>query len=153
MIMNKRIGFGIVIILLLLAQCKKRENPVNSEPIPIVPVNKTINLAIRGNFLFVPGTFFYETGGNKGLLVVHDFDDIIRVFDRTCSHQPSNACAMVTVDSSALQMRCGVYEPSGFINCCGSLFNFSGMPTRTPAIFPLLQYRTSRTGDLLSVYN
>lgn len=146
---NKLIILGMVFIFF---SCKKGEN-VNTDPIPEVPVGITINLALKTPFLDIPGSFFYETAGFKGLVVVHDFDGTIKVFDRTCSFEPQSNCNFLHVDTISLQFKCGDYDSTGFVKCCDSRFDFSGFAVRAPAIFPLKQYRTSRSGNLLSVVN
>lgn len=138
-------------LFLILFSCKKGE--VNSDPIPEVPVSITINLALQTPFLDIPGSFFYESAGFKGLVVVHDFDGAIKVFDRTCSFQPRSNCNMLHVDTASLQLRCGNYDSTGFVKCCNSRFDFSGFVAHEPAVFPIKQYRTSRTGNLLNVVN
>lgn len=142
----------IVVCASVLFACNRDKN-VNSDPIPEIPVNTTINLAIKAPFLDVPGSFFYETGGFRGLAVIHDFDGAIRVFDRTCSFQPQSSCNRLYVDTLSLQFKCGNYDSLGFTTCCESRFDFSGFVQRQPAVFPLKQYRTSRSGNLLNVVN
>ncbi len=149
MIMNKII---LIYLILIITSCKKDQN-VNNDPIPIIPVNTTINLAIHGDFTLIPGSFFYENGGNKGFVVVHDFDGQIRVFDRTCSYQPHNDCSFLSVDSTTLLLKCGLRDSGKYIECCESKFNFLGQVLKGPATFPIYQYRTSISGSFLNVFN
>jgi len=110
-------------------------------------------LALKAPFLDIPGSFFYEPGGYHGLAVIHDFDGTIRVFERTCSYQPLSTCNMLFVDTLTLQMKCGNYDSGVFTNCCESRFDFGGFVVKTPAQFPLKQYRSSLAGNFLSVVN
>ena len=140
-----------LLVLFLFLGCKYQN--VNPEPIPQVPVNVSINLALKAPFLDVPGSFFYENGGNKGLVVVNDFDGQIKVFERTCSFEPLNQCSQLHVDSVTLQFKCGSYINGNYTSCCESRFDFSGFVVKAPAQFPLLQYRSTRNGNFLNVFN
>ena len=151
MTMKHRIGY-IVLLILCFPQCRRDKN-TNLDPIPEVPVNTTINLALKAPFLDIPGSFFYEPGGYHGLLVVHDFDGSIRVFDRTCSYQPLTACNKLFVDTLTLQLKCGNYDSIQFKTCCDSRFDFGGFVVKTPAQFPIKQYRSSLSGSFLTVVN
>jgi hypothetical protein len=151
--MSIKSSFWLIVIgVTTLFGCNRDKN-VNPDPIPEIPVNTTINLALHAPFLDIPGSFFYEQGGFKGLAVIHDFDGTFRVFDRTCSYQPQSTCNLLHVDTLTLQFKCGDYDSSGFVQCCASRFDFSGFAQRQPAVFPIKQYRTSRAGNLLNVVN
>ena len=148
--MSKQIVFLILFFAVVLA-C--RERPVNPDPIPQVPVNVTINLALKAPFLDIPGSFFYNQGGSRGLVIVHDFDGSIRAFERTCSFQPTQSCSQLQIDTPTLQFKCGTFSSDTFSTCCKSRFDLSGFVVKPPAQFPLLQYRTSRNGNILNVFN
>jgi len=151
--MNKNAHIAIFFSLLAPLGCRKKTQNINTDPIPYVQVNSSINLAIKGSFTMIPGSFFYDVGGYRGLVVVHDFDGNIRVFDRACSYQPSNDCSILEIDSNTIQLRCGSYENGNFKACCESKFNLFGFPVKDPATFPLREYRTSRSGNILNVFN
>jgi Rieske Fe-S protein len=143
--------FGLIIIALTISACKRDQ--VNPNPIPQGPVNISINLALKTPFLAIPGSFFYENGGTRGIAIIHDFDGSIRAFERTCSHEPLETCSTLFIDTATLQFKCGEFANNQFINCCESRFDFSGFAVKAPAQFPLLQYRTSRNGNILNVFN
>jgi len=64
-------------------------------------------------------------------------------FERNCSYQPNDASALIEVAASALSMQ---------DNSCGSTFEFiEGTPTAGPARNPLRKYRTSLSGDFLTI--
>lgn len=151
MIMMRKF-FILTVFVIAMIQCR-RDNNTNLDPIPEVPVNTTINLALKAPFLDIPGSFFYEPGGFHGLVVVHDFDGTIRVFDRTCSFQPLTACNKLFVDTLTLQFKCGDYDSIQFNTCCDSRFDFGGFVVKTPAQFPIKQYRSSLAGNFLTVVN
>lgn len=144
--------FLISCLILILFACDREKN-INSDPIPEIPLNITINLAIKAPFLNIPGSFFYEQGGYNGLVVVNDFDGEIKVYDRACSFEPRTGCSKLWVDTLSLQFRCGNYDSFKFVTCCTSKFDFNGNVVNQPAVWPLKKYRTSRSGSLLNIFN
>jgi hypothetical protein len=82
-------------------------------------------------------------GGTQGIIIYRVNASTFVAYERNCSYQPNNACALVEVDPSRLFMK----DP-----CCGSSFSFtSGSPTGGPAWRPLLQYQTSLVNSDLSI--
>jgi hypothetical protein len=139
-VMIKNIIFCSTFLLILSCE------PVNEvSGIPNVAVSVELNLNDIDNAnLKQIGGFVYAQGGVKGLVVIHESKDTYRVFDRNCTFQPSDACAIVEMHSSGF-----------FLNddCCGSTFDLSGFATGAPAEFPLKEYRTSLGGDILFIFN
>jgi len=149
--MNKHILFSTIALLTILS-CNK--NTVNNDPIADVPVNITINMALPSyTHLLDPGTFVFENGGIKGVVVVHHTDDQFYAFDRSCSFQPSNACSRVEVDSTVLVFRCGESKAGGFQKCCDSRFFMNGQVLDGPATFGLKHYQVIKSGNLLNIKN
>jgi len=83
-------------------------------------------------------------GGLRGIILRKStFANDYTAYERNCSYQPNDACALVEVAPSGLSMQ----DP-----CCGSSFDFSqGNPTGGPARSPLRRYRTSLSGDILTI--
>lgn len=149
--MNKYILTSIFLFVVLFA-CRK--GSINNDPIQNVPVNITINMALPSyNHLLNPGSFVYEPGGVKGVVVVHHTDDAYYAFDRNCSFQPNNACSKIEVDSSVLIFRCGETTDSGFVKCCNSRFFMDGQVLDGSASFGLKHYQVIKTGNLLNIKN
>lgn len=147
MIMRNSLFFAICIFF----SCNK--NNV-TESIPTAPVNLTIDLNLPSNqHLTVVGGFGYYTGGVKGVLVIHDYDDNWYAFERTCAYQPMNECSNIWVDSQSLQLKCGTYLGNTFNPCCDSRFLFNGFPTAGPAKGRLAQYKIQKNSNLLLIYN
>jgi hypothetical protein len=59
-------------------------------------------------------------------------------FERNCTFRPYEACSTVDVHLSGLYMEDA---------CCGSTFNFAGIPTSPPAITPLRRYDIADGGN------
>ncbi|MCB9262252.1 MAG: hypothetical protein H6607_07755 [Flavobacteriales bacterium] len=122
--------------------------------IPDVPVNITLNLDLPSNMhLNNLGGFSLLTGGHRGIFLVHHFDDAFYAVERTCTYIPDSACAVIQVDTSNIQLRCGTYNTQGYDQCCQSLFSYDGSLLQGPAQYSLKRYNVSRNGNLLSIYN
>jgi hypothetical protein len=146
----KKFIFGLLTIVMFV-QCGNKNK---DDEIPLVPVNIYIDLNLNSsaplNFL---GGFIYVTGGNKGIIVVHNFDDNYLAIERTCSYHPYDACNLITVDSSGIQYRCGKYGVGAFETCCGSAFMLDGFVSKGPATRPLKTYSVLKSANQLHVYN
>ena len=142
----------LILGLAVFASCQK--NNINNDPIADVPVNITINMALPSySHLLNEGTFVYESGGVKGVVVVHYQNDEFYAFDRACSFQPSTSCAKIEVDSAFMVFRCGATQTSGFEKCCDSKFFMNGQVLNGPATFGLKQYQVIKNGTELSIKN
>lgn len=140
-----------VVFLLFHNSCRK--NGV-TENIPTGPVSLTIDLNLPSNMhLTTVGNFSYFQGGVRGVIVVHDFDDVFYAFERTCAHEPLNECSKIWMDSTDLQMKCGSYTGNSFSACCESRFSYNGFPAKGPAKGRLAQYKIQKNSNLLYVYN
>ncbi len=133
----------IILISFFILSCQ--ENQGDLPEIPDVPVREQINLNdVRFNALRNDNGTAYLPGGVRGIVVIRVSEGIYRAFDRNCTYQATNECAIVDVD------------PSGFAlvdSCCGSQFSFEGVPVGGPATFPLKPYRTEVQGDILFISN
>lgn len=148
--MNKLLT--IIVVTLLVNSCKS--NNVNPEPIANVPVSITINMALPSySHLLDQGSFVFEPGGVKGVVIVHYTDDNYYAFDRCCSYQPSASCAKLEVDTSFKVFRCGESKITGFQKCCDSRFFMNGDVINGPATFGLKRYLVEKSGNLLNIKN
>lgn len=132
---------GCLLIMGLLG-CERQQV---TDPVPYVFVQKLIDL---NNTSYQPlrfdRGFVYETGGVRGLIIYRRAANAFIAFDRVCTHHPSNSCGVVEVEPTGFFMRCP---------CCRSAFDFEGNPINGPANFPMVRYRTSLSGSLLSINN
>jgi nitrite reductase/ring-hydroxylating ferredoxin subunit len=94
-----------------------------------------------------PQGFVYIPEGNKGIVVFHLPQGGYMAYDRTCSYNPNDACAAVSVDRNYAGLRCGSYAndtTNTFTQCCASKFDLnSGVALEKPASKPLKAYFTS----------
>ncbi len=132
----------ILLLPLLFFSCKKD----NNSNIPLVAVDITINvnnpayISIQG-----PGGWVYINGGSRGIIIYRVSNDAFKAYDRHCTFDSSNSCALVSVE---------VNNITGVDDCCGSKFLLTdGSVTQGPANLPLKQYTTSFDGSVLRIYN
>ncbi len=138
-------------VLSLFTQCGNKNK---DDEIPAVPVNIYIDLNVNSSApLNFAGGYIYVTGGNKGIIVFHNFDDNYLAIERTCSYHPYDACNLITVDSNGIIFKCGKYNASAFEVCCGSQFSIEGYVNKGPATRPLRTYTVSKSANQLHVYN
>ncbi len=117
--------------------------------IPYVRVNFTINPAsIEYGELNIPGNWVYVTGGYKGIIIYHLYENQYMAFERCCTFDPELECARVEVIDGGL---------IAIDSCCMSQFVLTdGSPLEnSKAKLPLKQYNTYLDGatGLLHVYN
>lgn len=145
--MNRTLFFiAIVSLALTLQQCKKSTD--TNDFFNPVQVKTQLNLNLPQYItLFNPQGFVYLPEGNKGIVVYHLPQGGYVAYDRTCSYNPKDACATVTVDRNYSSLRCGKYAndtTSIFTPCCASRFDLNtGIALEKPAQVPLKQYYTS----------
>jgi Rieske Fe-S protein len=136
-------------VLPFLQYCKK-ENVVDNTTdfFPPVQVRTQLNLNLpQYLILSQPQGFVYLPEGNKGIIVYHLPQGGYVAYDRTCSYNPKDSCAQVTLDRNYTGLRCGKYANDTsltFNACCASQFELtSGTPIQRPARIPLKSYFTS----------
>jgi len=122
--------------------------------IPEVVVNETINTSLPQYFhLQNMGEFIYLEGGNRGIFLVHNYDDAYYAIERTCTYNSDLACSKIFVDSTSLQLKCGEEKDTGFVECCESRFMFDSRLLQGPARCNLKTYRINASGTTLFINN
>jgi hypothetical protein len=131
-----------LVLTLLIESCSP--DPVD-DPIPsdiFNPVTLNLNLPAYSALYTNGGWLYYDDVGVRGVIIYRESAATYRVFERTCSYQPNNACATVDVHQSQLFL----HDP-----CCSSTFDFSGNATGGPAWRPLLEYVSVLNGSDLTI--
>ena len=150
----KRAIFILSLGLLLIHSSCGDDNTNQQSFIPDVPVSITINTDLPSYYhLKNLGGFEYLDGGYRGVLLIHNFDDLYYAIERTCSFESDKECAHIFVDSMNFQLMCGQYVDTGFVECCASKFTFDGNVLEPPAQLPLKLYRVTPNGGLLTISN
>ena len=153
LIMKIFLPFLIAVFAFAFFSCK--DNSLNSNNfIPSGPVSLVINTDLPEYYkLKTPGTYVYQPGGNRGVIVIHNFDDNYVAIERTCSLEPDKACSKIYLDSMALTLRCGTFNLNKWEPCCESRFMYSGQVSQGPAQYPLRNYNTTVNGAVITVRN
>lgn len=128
---------------LALAACNSTND--SAEPqIPLAAFNTSLNLIDQQNSsLRFDNGAVYHTGGVRGLIVVRQNAGTYLAFDRNCPYQPLDTCARLRIEPQVY-----LYDP-----CCKSQFTLQGQLLSGPATRPLRQYRTSLSGNILTITN
>lgn len=120
--------------------------------IPDGPVSLVINTDLPEYYkLKTPGNYIYAPGGNRGVIVMHNFDDTYIALERTCSFEPDRACSKIYVDSSRATLRCGNFYLNRWDSCCDSRFLYSGQVSQGSAQYNLRTYYTQVSGSVITV--
>ncbi|MBL4594365.1 MAG: hypothetical protein JKX68_11210 [Flavobacteriales bacterium] len=132
----------ILLIPYLFLSCSKDDNNY----IPLVNVNIIIHTNDPAFInLTVPGGWTYVNGGSRGIIIFRVSNDKFNAYDRHCTYDTGNSCALVSVD---------VNNITALDDCCGSKFLLTdGSVTKSPATLPLKQYNTSFDGQVLRIFN
>ncbi|WP_143437072.1 Rieske (2Fe-2S) protein [Hymenobacter mucosus] len=134
---------GVAMAGLGLAACDSTNNAAEPQ-IPLTAFNTVLDLSNQqnSNLRFDNGAIYYP-GGVRGLIVVRQSAGNYLAFERNCPYQPLDTCARVKIEPQVY-----LYDP-----CCKSQFTLQGQLISGPAIRPLRQYRTSLSGNLLTITN
>ncbi len=132
----------VCFIIIFSLGCKEEEN----NNIPLVEVNFIVNIN-DPDYLALKniGGAIEVSGGSRGIILYRLTTDIIKAYDRHCTFEPSNTCALVSLDINNI---------TASDLCCSSAFILTdGTVTTPPAITPLKQYNTLFDGTFLTVSN
>lgn len=140
--MNKT-PYILLIALFAILSCNKDGNDI----IPLVNVNLNLNISDPQFIDLNPvGGWIYLNAGSRGIIVYKTSNTEFKAYDRHCTYEPANTCALVSVE---------VNNITGLDDCCGSRFILAsdGVVSNGPANLPLKQYRTSFDGSVLRIFN
>ena len=147
MITTSRRWFGAVIFAAVcLLQTSSCNPDLTDDPIPYLSfgtVYVNLNLPEYAALKTDGGFKYYDDAGVRGLIIYRQNVSTYIAYERNCSYQPNEACAIVNVHVSRLFME----DP-----CCASAFDFNtGLPTSGIAWRPLRKYFTSLSGSDLTI--
>lgn len=138
--------FTTLFFLILFFSCKKKDTPINQyENIPNVNVNLYLQLDQPAYFnLTAIGGYVYLEGGSKGI-IVYRTADAYKAYERHSPHRSSEACSIVSVDSS------NVYAVEGCDNI--QYYLIDGTVATGNSTIPLLQYEARESQGSLHISN
>lgn len=116
------------------------------EIIPYVRVDRNLHLLSPPLVYLGDGMSTLIEGGVNGIIVYRAADLNYQAYDRTCTLWPVHNAAVIP--DSTFE---GVFECPE----CGSQYLLlnEGQVSHGPAVYPLVRYNTSITGDYLHIYN
>lgn len=141
--MKKLFAF-VSIFFLLFTSCSKEDWNSRNPYLPDYAVNVQLNtnlplynkLEYAGNAVYVGGY------GINGFIVINTGTSV-RAFEATCANHGISGCSKLTLNG--VEAKCGCSD--------GLIYNlFLGLAT-TDAQFPLKEYRVSKNGNILTIYN
>ena len=134
-------SFFVLVFVLISTQCKKDKDEIPNAYVDFY-INVTSTQYIELNNI---GGYAYLIGGVRGIIVYRRSVDEFMAYERNCSYQPYNTCAIVEVDNSAV---------IAVDSCCGSRFLLlDGSIVNGPATKMLKHYETSFDGTNLHIFN
>lgn len=146
------VALGMLGVLALINCKDDASNPNNY--IPSGPVSLVLNTDLPEYYnLKSVGNYIYQPGGNRGVIVIHNFDDTYVAIERTCSYEPDKTCSKIYVDSTNLTLRCGLFNLNKWEPCCVSRFLYNGQVSQGPAQYPLRNYSVAVNGSVITVRN
>ena len=133
---------AFILFLFSFFACTDEEN----NNIPFAEVNFQIPLNDPAlNNLQTVGGWEMIAGGSRGIILYRLSTTEIKAYDRHCTFQPWNTCALVSVDANNFTAT----DP-----CCGSSFLLrNGDVSNPPASIPLKQYNAFVDGNQLFITN
>lgn len=132
----------LIIGLLTFLSCQKEDGYIQD-----IVVNRNLylsepeysDLQAVGNYMFI------NNEGVKGLIVYHKSFSTYKVYDRSCTYQPSLANAKIDSINASIAI----------CSQCNSMFlmDEDGISIKAPALLPLKEYSNTLSGDVLHIYN
>jgi len=151
----KKLFFIVSLLTFLFNSSCKPDDPYDGDCfIPSPSVNITINMDLPSYFnLQNIGEYLEVNQGNRGIYIIHNYDDVFYAIERTCPHQSEKECAQVIYDETNLQLVCGQQKDNVFEPCCGSIYGLNSLYLSGSARCNLKTYRLSRQGNTLYISN
>jgi len=146
---------SLFILFCFLSPSCKDENPYTGDCfVPDANVNMTINMELPEYYnLRNLGEYIVINQGNKGIYLIHNYDDLYYAVERTCTYESERECSQIHIDPKTLQLRCGTESDTAFITCCASTFSFNSSLLTGPARCNLKTYKVSQNGNSLYIRN
>ena len=152
--MRKGSFIAVLVLFSVFWGCKTTDPYTGDCFIPEVPVNFTINMDLPEYYHMQSlGEYMLLDGGNRGIFLVHNYDDLYYAIERTCTYQSEQECSTIHLDELTLQLQCGTPSDTGFVECCSSRFMLDSRRVEGPARCDLKLYRVNQSGNTLYINN
>lgn len=144
--------FVYLFLLLSLVSCKNDDesNINNNNPFltpPIVDVTLNLNLPQYNPLKFPGNTVIINNRGIKGIVVYNLNNSLYTAFDLTDPNHIPNACSRMEV--VGVVATCPCEDENG----SNSYDLVTGQHQNNENAYPMLQYRISREGDVITIRN
>ena len=139
----------VLLLSIMLFSCNKSDdnnNNTNNPFLNVPPVNLSLNLSLpEYNPLKFPGNSVIITSqGIKGIVVYSVNESFYTAFDLTDPNHAPNACSKMNITGIEASCECGddnIYDI------------LTGQHLNDQSLYPMLQYRAERNGDVINVFN
>src|SRR4051812_36182646 len=91
--------FCLVVIVSVYGCKKDKNNSTSTVPIAAVDFNLYVNNPSYVSLNTVGG-WVYVTGGVRGIIIYRSTSTEFKAYERNCTYQSGNACALVSVDAT-----------------------------------------------------
>ena len=152
--MKGRTGIFLLLLPFILSYCSCKKNEMGPNPVPYKSVYTVIDITVpQYANLQSPGIPVSLPGGNKGIIVVQDFDGTFYAFDRTCPYHINSPCGIINASIDGINFVCGSYSGKTFNACCSSTYRFNGTWSNGPTTYNLKAYQVTQSGSVLTITN
>ncbi len=143
--MQKYYSFFLFIILINIFSCSK-ENYNTNPYLETFPFEKNINLnlPLYDNLRFSGGSIIINNIGIKGV-ILFNLNDQIMAWEASCPNQYPSDCSKMEIEGLQSECKCNGYKYS---LATGQILN-----ANLEKSYPMLSYRTLRSGSSVKIYN
>ncbi|UOK42880.1 MULTISPECIES: hypothetical protein [Flavobacterium] len=139
----KRYFSLILLTVITFIGCQKDDGPNNNNPyLPNYTVNLQVNMNLPANSqLLVPGNGVYIPGNGVRGIIVFNAGSVYNAFDAACPNQSLSSCSTMTIEGTNAVCSCDQKKYNLFLGLADD------------AQYPMKQYRTSFSNNVIHVYN
>jgi nitrite reductase/ring-hydroxylating ferredoxin subunit len=136
----------VLLFVALFLACNSDSFNNHNPYIPNFPFQTQIDMALPAySQLQFPSNAVYYNDGNSGVrgLIIFNTGSSYNAFDAACPNQDLGSCSTMSIN--------GIYA---HCNCDEADYSlFTGQTSSAGHPYPMKQYRVSRNGTLLTIYN
>ncbi len=138
----------LALLLVIFVSCSNNDDVRNDNPNLIDPlVDLTLNLSLPQyqSLNFPGGSVIINTQGIKGIVVYNVNNDLYTAFELSDPNHTPSSCSRMEVEAPIATCPCSNDENEYNI--------IKGEHQTDPSLFPMQQYRITRTNDVIRITN
>jgi nitrite reductase/ring-hydroxylating ferredoxin subunit len=138
----------LALLLVIFVSCSNNDDVRNDNPNLIDPlVDLTLNLSLPQyqSLNFPGGSVIINTQGIKGIVVYNVNNDLYTAFELSDPNHTPSSCSRMEVEAPIATCPCSNDENEYNI--------ITGEHQTDPSLFPMQQYRITRTNDVIRITN